>query len=207
MELNSQQEDGLKHITVLEASASLSFPPPPPPPTPPQLLPKSEDDYLFAEAPPASAVYSHLRLQLPDSLDLPLAEDPSWPEGTPIDEESDVSLPLNTSFLIPRVSTLPQSQAAPLPSVMEALQVNTLSSWTSELSTLGVWRRSILDIQRDWMSSFNDLASLAQARFQEPSMPWWPYHLLAVNMMAQAADELIDNSRTDSRESTSHDGA
>lgn len=191
---------------MLEASASLSFPPPPPPPTPPQSLSKSEDDYLFAEAPPASAVYSHLRLQLPDSLELPLEEDPNWPEGTPVDEESDVSLPLNTSFLISRVSASPQSQAAPISTVMEALQVNTLFSWTSELSTLGVWRRSILDIQRDWMSSFNDLATFAQARFQEPSLPWWPYHLLAVNMMAQAADELIDSLRIGSRESTSHDG-
>lgn len=149
---------------------------------------QGEDYSLFSEASPASAVYSHLRLQLPESQDPPLADDPHWPEGLPADEDSDTLLPMNTSFLIPRQST----SNRPRLDGMEGLQVNTMFCWTAEQSTLAVWRRNVLEIQRDWMSSFNDLASLAQARFQDPALSWWPYHLLAVDLMAHAADKLID---------------
>lgn len=198
---NTGVEDAPQHVTVLEASESASFP------NPSQVfgLPRGEDYRLFSEASPASAVYSHLRLQLPESREAPLAEDTRWPESTQLDDEdSEVLLPLATAFLVPRTAPFAEARTSastsfnPLSS--EALQVNTLLSWTSELSTLSVWRRSVFDVQRDWMSNFSDLASLAHARFQDSSLRWWPYHLLVIDMMVRASASLISSICLECRE-------
>ncbi|KAF8306250.1 hypothetical protein DL93DRAFT_2232656 [Clavulina sp. PMI_390] len=200
-----------QHFLLLEACESLSFPTPPVPggatpaintasdSAPPSPIvssgtpasSKGGGQLVITEPPPASAVYSHLRLALPDPRALPSREDAQWPDGDPPDQDAAVCLPLTTAFLIPRPPGSPtQPPGSQLP-LVEALQVNTMFVWTSRTSTLNIWGRSILEVQRDWMSNFNDLASLAHARFQNPSLPWWPYHVLAVDMMAKAADRII----------------
>lgn len=147
-----------------------------------------EEFHLFAEAPPAYAIYSHLRLQLSAMGDAVLVERYDWLDGPEIeDADSETMLPLQTSFFIYRISATSGAPPGTDNTDWGALQLNTLLSWTSESSTSNVWRRTTLDIQRDLMSSFNDLAALAREQLCDSSRRWWPYHLLAIEIMSSAS--------------------
>jgi hypothetical protein len=167
----------------MEAGESASFPSSPTLPLSEQAT--NEGFRLFAGASPAYAVYSHLRLKLSAVGDAALVERHDWPEGAESeDADSETMLPLQTSFFIYRISGTGSGHGD---TDWGALQLNTLLSWTSEFSSSNVWRRTALDIQREWMSSFNDLAALARERLRDSSGRWWPYHLLAVEIMSSAS--------------------
>jgi len=64
--------------------------------------------------------------------------------------------------------------------------------YTAESSTLSVWRRNALDLQRDWMTSFHELACIGRSKLgasecdAHAKRRWWPWHLLAAEIMAGA---------------------
>ena len=170
----------------MEASESAPFLSLPPLPSSERAI--GEEHYLFSEASPAYAVLSNLRLRLPATEGGILVERDGWPHGMePEDIDSETTLPLHTSFFMYRMSATSGTPPSSSDTDWGALQVNTLLSWTSEFSTSNTWRRPMLDIQRDWMSSFNDLAALAREQLRDSSQHWWPYHLLAIKIMSLAA--------------------
>lgn len=169
----------------MEAGESASFP------SPASTLSEqatNEDVHLFAGASPAYAIYSHLRLQLPAMGDAVLVERHNWPEGTDSeDTDSATIMPVHTSFFVYRISGTGTAPPGLGDTDWGALQLNTLLSWTSDLPSNNVWRRTTLDIQREWMSSCNDLAALARERLRDSLERWWPYHLLAIEIMCSAS--------------------
>ncbi|KAF8334975.1 uncharacterized protein EI90DRAFT_3153135 [Cantharellus anzutake] len=106
--------------------------------------------------------------------------------------ESTNLLPICSSYLVHVPGNSPLV-AAPIGSASartcaSVVQLSTLLVWKSANSTLGMWKRNISDLQRDWACNFHELAVLAKLRWGFKDWGALPYHLVAVEVMCAVTD-------------------
>jgi len=186
------------HVSVLcvEQDTPLTFLPPVMPSDP--SVPKAPGPMpLFSDASSSTyAVYPHLRLRM-----LAPNDQCFWSEtkASALEDTDGVApddsvglLPFCTAYLIhipagARTTLVPVG-VEETSTELSVLQINAMLAWASESSTLGTWRRSMLELQRDWVSSFNELAVLARERWNLSTFGALPFHLVAVEIMSIALD-------------------
>lgn len=164
--------------------------------------PVEDSTALFADGSSSTfAVFPGLRLRFVSpvfqTFGTDLSDDaPSFRASLTEEVDSINLLPICSSYLV-HVPRNPPLAATPIGSgsaraCVSVVQLSTLLIWKSANSTLGTWKRSISDLQRDWACSFHELAVLAKLRWGFRDWGPLPYHLVAVEVMCSVVDSQQD---------------